>query len=72
MIFHSKHALILCAQYGCVVDVIWPLDKRTNVLSKFCFVVFDNDEAGKKLIEQGSTTINGHHLDIRSVSIDMD
>lgn len=54
-----------------MVDVEWPWDKRNNALSKFCFVVFDKDETGKKLIDQGSTTFNGNKLFIRSVSISM-
>ena len=59
---------IVILQFGSVVEVKWPLDKRTNGPAKFCFVVFDKDETGKKLIDQGSTTINGHQLVIRSVS----
>ena len=55
-------------QFGSVVEVLWPLDKRTNGPAKFCFVVFDKDETGKRLIDQGSTTINGRQLVIRSVS----
>ena len=49
-------------QYGSVSDVRWPLGK------KFCFVVFDEFEIGKKLIDQGSATINGHQIIIRCVS----
>lgn len=72
MTFHSNLNLFsYIVQFGCVVDVIWPWDKRNNALSKFCFVVFDKDETGKKLIEQGSTTFNGNKLFIRSVSNSM-
>ena len=71
MTFHSKLVFTLCVQFGCVVDVEWPWDKRNNALSKFCFVEFDKDETGKKLIDQGSTTFNGNKLFIRSVSISM-
>ena len=71
MTFNSKLVFTLCVQFGCVVDVEWPWDKRNNALSKFCFVEFDKDETGKKLIDQGSTTFNGNKLFIRSVSISM-
>ena len=55
-----------------MVDIDWPLDKRTNVPKKFCFVLFDKEQTGKKLIDQGSTTMNGHQLVIKSVSDSMD
>ena len=69
MKFHSKHVITLCVQFGSVVEVQWPMEKSTNGPAKFCFVVFDKEETGKKLIDQGSTTFKGHKLVIRSVSM---
>ena len=56
------------SQFGPVADVIRPLDELNNT-QQFCFVVFDKEETGLKLIEQGCSTINGQKIIIKSVSI---
>ena len=55
------------SQFGPVADVIRPLDDMNNT-QQFCFIVFDKEETGLKLIEQGCSTINGQKVVIKSVS----
>ena len=55
------------SQFGPVADVIRPLDEMNNT-QQFCFIVFDKEETGLKLIEQGCSTINGQTVVIKSVS----
>ena len=56
------------SQYGPVADVIQPRDE-TNNPKPFCFVVFDKEETGRKLIEQGFSTLRGQRVVIKSVSL---
>ena len=56
------------SQYGPVADVIQPRDE-TNNPKPFCFIVFDKEETGRKLIEQGFSTLRGQRVVIKSVSL---
>ena len=56
------------SQYGPVADVIQPRDEMNNP-KPFCFVVFDKEETGRKLIEQGFSTLRGQRVVIKSVSL---
>ena len=55
------------SQFGPVADVIRP-EEEVNNNQKFCFIVFDKEETGLKLIEQGWSNIDGHKIVIKSVS----
>ena len=57
------------SQYGNIAEVIRPIDKsKDNEPKNFCFVTFERERVAKKLIEEGSCTINGHKMMIKQVT----
>ena len=57
------------SQFGNIAEVIRPIDKmKNNEPKNFCFVTFERERVAKKLIEEGSCTINGHKMQIKQVT----
>jgi len=57
------------ATHGSVAEVIRPKDKANeDVLRNFAFVTFDKEEVAKKLVKEGTATVNGHELIIKRVT----
>jgi len=53
-------------QFGTISEIQQPVDKNNdNKPRNFAFVIFEKEEVSKKLIKEGTATINGHELDIR-------
>jgi squid-like protein len=56
------------SQYGTVTEVIRPVDKTNNDEPKnFAFITFEKEEVARQLVKEGTTSINGHELDIKKV-----
>merc|ERR1712107_131087 len=57
------------AEHGTVSEVVRPVDKTNNDTPKnFAFVTFEKEDVAKQLVKEGTTTINGHELDIKRVT----
>ena len=57
------------SQFGNISEVIRPIDKsKNNEPKNFCFVTFERERVAKKLIEEGSCTINGHKMQVKQVT----
>jgi len=56
------------AQYGSIAQVEQPFDKVKNERKNFCFITFDKEETAKKLLKEGSVSINGNELEIKKVT----
>lgn len=56
------------AAYGTIVNVEQPFDKQKNERKNFCFITFDKEEPAKKLLKEGTVTLNGHELEIKKVT----
>ena len=57
------------SQFGNIAEVIRPIDKsKNNEPKNFCFVTFERERVAKKLIEEGSCTINGHKMQVKQVT----
>ena len=57
------------SQFGAIAEVIRPIDKsKNNEPKNFCFVTFERERVAKKLIEEGSATINSHKMQIKQVT----
>jgi len=55
-------------QYGNVAQIEQPFDKVKNERKNFCFITFDKEDTAKKLLKEGTVTINGHELEIKKVN----
>jgi len=55
-------------QYGSIAQVEQPFDKVKNERKNFCFITFDKEDTAKKLLKEGTVTINGHELEIKKVN----
>jgi len=56
------------AQFGAIAAVEQPFDKVKNERKNFCFITFEREDAAKKLLKEGSTTINGVELEVKKVT----
>jgi len=56
------------SQYGTIAQVEQPFDKVKNERKNFCFITFDKEETAKKLLKEGSVSINGSELEIKKVT----
>ena len=56
------------SQYGVVTSVVQPFDKKKKEQKSFCFITFDNENAAKKLLKLGITTLKGVKLNIKRVT----
>jgi len=56
------------SQYGTIAQVEQPFDKVKNERKNFCFITFDKEETAKKLLKEGSVSINGNELEIKKVT----
>jgi len=56
-------------QFGNIANIEQPFDKTKNERKNFCFITFEKEDAAKQLIKLGTTTINGHDLDIKRVTV---
>jgi len=56
------------SQYGTINQVEQPFDKVKNERKNFCFITFDKEETAKKLLKEGSVSINGNELEIKKVT----
>lgn len=56
------------SQFGTVTEVVRPVDKTKNDEPKnFAFITFEKEEVARQLVKEGTTTIEGHELDIKKV-----
>jgi len=56
-------------EFGTVTEVIRPIDKsKNNEPKNFCFVTFERERVSRKLIDQGTCSINGSRLQIKPVT----
>jgi len=55
-------------QYGSIAQVEQPFDKVKNERKNFCFITFDKEDTAKKLLKEGTVTINGSELEIKKVN----
>merc|ERR1719402_880771 len=56
-------------QYGTIANVEQPFDKTKNERKTCCFITFEKEEAAKRLLKLGTTTINGVDLDVKRVTV---
>jgi len=56
------------ATFGAIAAVEQPFDKVKNERKNFCFITFEREDAAKKLLKEGSTTINGVELEVKKVT----
>ena len=55
-------------QYGNILEIERPFDKKANVLKNFCFITFEREETMKQLIKKGKETIGRHEIDLKRVT----
>lgn len=55
-------------QYGSIAAVEQPFDKAKNERKNFCFITFDREDTAKKLLKEGTVSINGHELEVKKVT----
>ena len=58
--------------YGTVAAFEQPQDKTKNEKKNFCFVTFEKEESAKKLLKEGTVTLNGHELEVKKVTPKVD
>ena len=57
------------ATLGPVAEVVRPVDKTNNDAPRnFAFVTFEKEDIAKQLVKEGTTTINGHEVEIKRVT----
>jgi len=56
-------------QFGNIANIEQPFDKTKNERKNFCFITFEKEDAAKQLLKLGTTTVNGHDLDIKRVTV---
>lgn len=56
------------AQYGAIATIEQPFDKMKNERKNFCFITFEKEEPAKKLLKEGTVTLNGVELDVKKVT----
>lgn len=56
-------------KFGVIANVEQPFDKTKNERKNFCFITFEKEDAAKQLLKLGTTTVNGHDLDIKRVTV---
>jgi len=57
------------ATFGNIANVEQPFDKTKNERKNFCFITFEKEDAAKRLLKLGTTTINGVDLDVKRVTV---
>ena len=55
-------------QYGNILEIERPFDKKANVRKNFCFITFEREETMKQLIKKGKETIGRHEIDLKRVT----
>jgi len=55
-------------QFGHIAQVEQPFDKTKNERKNFCFITFEKEDSAKQLLKAGTTTINGHELEVKKVT----
>ena len=56
--------------FGPVAEVVRPVDKsKNNEPKNFAFITFEREETAKQLVKEGSTNINGHVLNVKTVTV---
>jgi squid-like protein len=56
------------AAYGTIALLEQPYDKTKNERKNFCFITYEKEETAKKLLKEGTVTINGHELEVKKVT----
>lgn len=56
------------SQYGPVANLEQPMDKTKNEKKNFCFITFEKEEHAKKLLKEGSVTINSIEVEVKKVN----
>jgi squid-like protein len=56
------------AAYGTIATLEQPYDKTKNERKNFCFITYEKEETAKKLLKEGTVSINGHELEVKKVT----
>jgi squid len=58
--------------YGPIASLEQPVDKTKNERKNFCFITYEREDSAKKLLKEGTVTLNGHELEIKKVNPKVD